>query len=75
MDFAGASYIHLFGGILALVVSIFLKERRGKRGYVDPSIFLHHSQIYIGYGSFILTIAILIFVNGANSEGKFDKYN
>ena len=28
IDFAGSSYIHLFGGVTALIVSFFLKERR-----------------------------------------------
>ncbi|CAD8209179.1 unnamed protein product [Paramecium pentaurelia] len=74
IDFAGASYIHVFGGITALVVSFFLKERRDQAGNVHPGIFPHHSPINIGYGSIILTISILIFINGANQKGKENKY-
>lgn len=74
VDFAGSTYIHVFGAITALVVSYFLKERRDQAGNVHPGIFPHHSPINIGYGSFILTIAILIFINGANTQGKNDKY-
>ncbi|CAK89089.1 unnamed protein product (macronuclear) [Paramecium tetraurelia] len=74
IDFAGSSYIHFFGGVTALVVSIFLKERRDQAGNVHPGIFPHHSPINIGYGSIILSVATLIFINGANQEGKTDKY-
>ncbi|CAD8094527.1 unnamed protein product [Paramecium sonneborni] len=74
IDFAGSSYIHLFGGVTALVVSFFLKERRDQAGNVHPGIFPHHSPINMGYGSIILTIATLIFINGSNKQGKNDKY-
>ncbi|CAD8208741.1 unnamed protein product [Paramecium pentaurelia] len=74
VDFAGSSYIHFFGGITSLVISFFLKERGDQTGNMRPSTFPHHSPINIGYGSIILTIAIILFVNCANPQGQYDKY-